>query len=320
MSDNWKQRSMHYLLALSICWLFSAEILQAGFLPRSTTEEDQEQTDSSTSATLRAYPIVNDTGSNFTQDRQNSNSDQFRLIKKTKLELIKQHILSSLGFTQAPNITIAKRNNYSLSDMKKCYRPTCRLPTRSTDEELWNNSTSTVLNLHFNVTSPRSKLVTVKNATLWLHLQMPQVECPCNDAIVINVYILTKALKKNQRKPRRRLAAVRIVKHQGDSWQDFDMQGTVSDWLEQRKNFGLQIIIKDRMENLLNARDIISHTDCSQQNPPSVKCWQNSQLIMVNGNRSALPILIANNHSTGALLDVYTEEKPKTRRIRLKKQ
>ncbi|GAB1603575.1 uncharacterized protein LOC115227489 [Argonauta hians] len=313
MSDNWKHKTMHFLITLSICWLFSVEILQARLIHRSTIWSNPP--------TTRSYDITNDTGSNLTRDSNNSETLKHQIVQQTKLELIKQRILASLGFPQAPNITIPKINNYNLTDMKRCYRPTCHLPTRSTDEELWNNATSTVLNLHFNVTAPRSKLVTVKNATLWLHLQMPQVGCPCNDAIVINVYILTKALRKNQRKPRRHLAAVRIVKHQGDGWEDFNMQETVSDWLQQRKNFGLQIIIKDTMENLLNARDIISHVDCSQQNPPNVKCWENSQTMTANGNESVLPFLMSSNHSsTQALLDVYTEEKPRVRRIKLKKQ
>lgn len=241
-------------------------------------------------------PSYNGTNGNDTA-LSGGHHSKMRMIERAKLHIIRIHILKTLGLTQAPNITVPKYDNLSISESKFCYRPSCSIPTRTTDESLWTNATSNVLNLYFNLTSRKHLAGHVKTATLWLHLKAHERSCSCDNQIVISIAYLVKPLKKHQKKPKRMLADVRVLTHQSNSWQSFNIQRAVAQWTNPKKNFGLQIVIRDLSENVINSREIISHIDCSDPNLQIKECVYNSMPAPINPG-SNYPLLFIDNETS----------------------
>lgn len=262
-----------------------------------TTTMDKVLSDSSVENNLTVYAHYNHSLNETVPENSSMHNSKMHIIQRAKLQIIRIQILKGLGLTQAPNITVPKYENISISESKFCYRPTCSIPSRSTDEEMWTNTTSNVLNLYFNLTSRRHLGGHVKTAALWLHLKAHNHSCLCDSRIIINVGYLAKPLKKHQKKAKRRVTDVRVVTHQSNSWQSFNIQRAVSEWMNPKKNFGLQIVITDQSENILNAREIITHLDCSDPNLQIKECVYNSMLAPINPVTN-YPILFIDNETS----------------------
>ncbi|XP_076094880.1 uncharacterized protein LOC143065284 isoform X1 [Mytilus galloprovincialis] len=250
---------------------------------------------------------------------QNRFETMRRRSRTQRINNIRSHVLSTLGFSSPPQIDENMKEeilrNLSISGVpykavsQQCYAGSCTLPSWI-DEDLWNDPDTKTLRLFFDILPVEDSGTSILNATLKLHIK-ERTACRCftednesgeEDSVRFTVFVsqFLKPLRRRNRVPRMRILDVKMVVVKRDKWISFNVKEAVEEWMQRRRRrHGLEVNVIDSQGFPIDAKAVFGNTDCLL--PVDVECQDTS-----------LPVAVQKslNFSTSPVLEVFTETRP----------
>ncbi|KAL5007438.1 hypothetical protein ScPMuIL_016244 [Solemya velum] len=287
-----------------------------------TSVNDDQMTDD-TNSTVTETPHIGSSTGTATFNRLFGNpihsTSQDRIMRdrhrsrQSRLSMIRQQVLDSLGWEKPPEINSTIRRiilqNLTSHPMfshvldnrqKNCYAATCMLPAYI-HSSLWTPEGDTSLRLYFDVITFDESEKSLSKAELKLHMRRRETcECGTTDStggshhtrLLVTIYQYLRPLRR-RRAPRKRIIDVKMVTWEGNSWATFTVTQAAQDWVFGNvRNVGLEVVVKDTNENIINANEIFDPLDCNSA--PDVECTtENEILTNEDGTTFNAPILEA---------------------------
>ncbi|XP_070211476.1 uncharacterized protein [Littorina saxatilis] len=250
-----------------------------------------------TNSPLAISPSTSPSPLTETSDRTGDFIYQMRERSRThRLESLRNEILRRLGMDQPPTVSPESRDrlrNSPVHDIptsfftppplqsahRRCYSASCDVPHK-VNTTLWRDSSALGMRLYIPIPRDRHSEDTLQSASLHLFLRPnPVRRRPCSgpsqsesgdchevSGLLVSVYHFVRPLSIRRRRRvvnRRRLLDAKFVAVSGNTWLTFNVGSVAMDWRRHRRNFGLEIIVKDDNDTQIDATSLFVPPDCS---------------------------------------------------------
>ncbi|KAL8609872.1 hypothetical protein ACOMHN_020707 [Nucella lapillus] len=250
-----------------------------------------------------------------------------------RLQSLRNQILQRLGMDRPPTVTISPEvrnrviesfpalfNHPANHTDRRCYSASCNVPHK-VNETLWQNSSSRSLRLFVPVPRDRSSDAALQSATLYVFLKpnaLRQVRCDCDGeegegehrpcgtihGFLVQVHQYNRPLSIRRRGRvvnRRRLLDAKFVAATGNQWLSFNIRNVASDWRRHRRNFGVEVTMRDDNDTEIDAKTMFVLPDCSVGR--EVGCRESSS-DDEDDNRHSLPIFVSSYRDNFPYVDL----------------
>ncbi|KAK6165827.1 hypothetical protein SNE40_022664 [Patella caerulea] len=232
----------------------------------------------------------NSTNSLPTEESAEHNIRMRQRYREYRLNMIRQQILNTLGWSKPPTIDFETRENLFSNPSvtpqgrfiheNQCFASRCDVPD-SINYSLWTEN-SNVLHLYQDVPELNNrKQLTSATLRLYIRYNAGNTHGRGSSRLLISVSQFLRPLHIRRRGGRvinrKRLIDAKMVNWEGASWVVLNVKDAVSEWITgSRENYGLAVAVKDENENEVNASMLFEQIDC--YSPSNIGCREEEDI------------------------------------------